>query len=234
MSGAYASLALNAVLKDIGDDRDRAYITKLVYGVIDDTVTCDYIIARVCAKPPKPSVKIVIRIGLYCIRHMDIPLYAATDNAVELTKAIGKGGVSGFVNAALRKGASVRLPQEGELSVCEYLSVTYGYPLWMVRTVVGDYGEVFARSMLSHPKNTLTHIRPNLTVTKSLAAGGDKSARKTKLGYYVTHSIMKNLAKNTFFVQSYASMLAVRAVDGLLADNARILDLCSAPGGKAV
>ena len=228
-SGAYASIALNDALRNVSDARDRAYITKLVYGVIEDSIAGDYIIGKICAKSPKPAVKIILKIGLYCIRRMNTPMHAAVNSAVELTRAVGKPDLRGFVNATLRKAAGVELPKRDEVPLNRYLSLTYGYPLWAVDMLTADYGEEFAEALISHKGDNLTHIRPNLSVTDKLNIEG---ARESGLGYYVTHDAIKKLNPAHYLVQSYASMQVCRAADG--ENPKRILDLCSAPGGKSV
>ena len=59
------------------------------------------------------------------IKYLEKKEYAVTKSVVELTKKLGKGAMSGFVNAFLRKFVkekdSVKLPEKTE----EYLSIKY-------------------------------------------------------------------------------------------------------------
>jgi 16S rRNA C967 or C1407 C5-methylase (RsmB/RsmF family) len=58
--------------------------------------------------------------------------YAVTDGAVELCKKLGKSGMSGFLNAILRKyikNPNIQFPNE-EIN---RLSVTYSYPVFAVK-----------------------------------------------------------------------------------------------------
>ena len=50
--GAYSSIELNRELRGIADERDRGYVSRLFYGVLDKSVQLDYIISarsRLCA-----------------------------------------------------------------------------------------------------------------------------------------------------------------------------------------
>ena len=88
--GAYSSLKLNETVKDLSDEKDRAFVTRLFYGVISKTTQFDYIISRLAPKKPKPVVTVVLRMGLYMLRYMNTPAYATIDTQVELIKKLGK------------------------------------------------------------------------------------------------------------------------------------------------
>ena len=217
IGGAYASLALDSALKSIADERDRSYITRVYYGVIEDNVKSEYIIAKLCAKKPKLSVAIILKIGIYCLFNMDMPDYAVVNNCVELARVVGKKEMSGFVNATLKKAKSIKLPDND-------FSIKYSYPRWAVDMLINDYGTEFAEALISYKDKKLTHIR----TTQKL----NLDAKASKLGYYITGGQLAQLPQNSYFVQSLASMIVCRTLDGVKLDN--ILDLCSAPGGKAV
>lgn len=237
MDNAYASLQLNQYLAEVKDEKDRAYISNLFYGVLEENVQLDYIIHKLVSKKPKTSVEVLIKIGLYHMRYMSTPSYAAINETVQLTKRVGKGGISGFVNAVLRKSDSVVLPSEGEVSEVEYLSATYSVPVWMCDKLIEQYGYEFSKEFLAYEPSKKTHIRFNSRVTSKKEFEQNLAKfdfSESKLGYYVTHNLLRSLEKSTFTTQSLASMIAVHCYLPTGLESPTVLDLCGAPGGKSI
>ena len=232
---AYASIALNSALKTC-DEGDKAYITRLFYGVLERSIYYDYVLSVFSEKRPKKSVATIIKMGYYMLENTDIPAYAAVDNTVKLCKAVGKEGASGFVNSALRKFAAPQLPPEGTL---ERLSVEYSYPLWLIRRLDKEHGYGFTIDMLSYEPIRNIHIRTNekLLSTEDFERKYEtvlSNAKRTPVGYYVPRKTLDKMDSRDYVVQSASSIAAVHAyLYG--ADKAeKILDVCAAPGGKSV
>lgn len=96
----YGSISLTGKLDEA---KNRDFVTRLVYGVLQNNVKYDYYIAQMTAKKPQNSAAILLKIGMYCIEGMDsMPDYAAVNNTVELSKEVGKQGSSGFINGVLK------------------------------------------------------------------------------------------------------------------------------------
>ncbi len=235
VDGAFSSIVLNDALKE--NRTEAPSITKLFYGVLDKSIQFDYLIDNAVAKRPKTSVRILLKMGLYMMRYMSVPDYAAVDKIVSLCKTVGKAGIAGFVNAFLRKNSELSLPSREEVDENTYLSVIYSYPKWAIEKLVEEYGSGFVEEFLSADINLYTHIRANITkidnteFDKKMQAIGYEN--KSKYGYYVTHNQLQQLKKSDYIIQSFPSMAAIYAlIDGLTIDNA--LDLCAAPGGKAI
>lgn len=110
--GAYSSVELDRTL-EYASENCRAKITALVYGVLDKSVTLDYVINKLTKKMPKTSLVILLKLGLYELLFGNIPAYAAVDKYVEIAKARMRG-TEGFVNAVLRAGAKFELPSAAE------------------------------------------------------------------------------------------------------------------------
>ena len=237
LDNAYASIQLNSYLADVKDERDRAFISNFFYGVLEKNVQLSYIVHSLTPKKPKVSIELLIKMGLYQMRYMSTPAYAAINKTVELTKAVGKGGVSGFVNAVLRKSESVVLPKEGEVSETKYLAVTYSVPEWICEKLIKQYGYDFTKEFLSWEPSKKTHIRHNnRVVSKEEFEKNLKNFdyKASKLGYYVTHNVQQALNKSTYTAQSLASMIAVHCYLPSCSEASTVLDLCGAPGGKSI
>ena len=85
------------------EEQYRARTVKIVYGVLENDGYFDFCIKHYAPKAPKLAVRILLKISLYMLLFMDKKRYMVTDCAVTLCKKLGKSGVSGFVNAFLRR-----------------------------------------------------------------------------------------------------------------------------------
>ena len=230
--GAFSTIVLNRVLKSAPLD-NKAYITNLFYGVLEKSIQLDYIISQTAKEKPQNAVAVVLKIGLYLLRHSTTPDFAAVNKTVELARLVGKIGVEGFVNAVLRKSKEIKLPSTNTL---HGLSVNASYPEWIIKKLTDDFDLDFAKAFVLYDKVIQTHIRPN---TKNISKEKFEEKyprmpkRATEFGYYVSHGLQKELQKTDYIIQSLGSM---RAIDYLVKGKQpkKILDLCAAPGGKSV
>ena len=98
--GAYANVALADALRGAEmAERDRRFLTELVYGTVKAGETLDVMIRRYVAdlKKAQPPIRELLRLGFYQIFFMDkIPSSAVCHTAVELAKKHGgKGAAKG-------------------------------------------------------------------------------------------------------------------------------------------
>lgn len=232
--GAYSSIELNRELREIPDERDRAYVSRLFYGVLDKSVQLDYILSKLTKKRPKPVVCIVIKTGIYMLRYMDEPSYAVVNTQTEIIKKLGKRELAGFVNAVLRASETVKLPIQAKDKAFE-LSVNYSVPEWIAKKLVEEYGYDFARDFLSSKLTDKTHVRVNeKEISKQSFKSLLPSAEESPCGFFVSYGELKKLNPSLYVVQSLASALAVECYASGAECGLKMLDLCAAPGGKAV
>lgn len=214
--------------------------TRLVYGTLEENVKIDYILSQLIEKKPQKSVLTLLKIGTYALLNLsDVPKFAIVSECVEVAKSNGKGGASGFINAVLKKVADGKysLPKESDEN---YLSVTYSKPQWFCDELEKQYGKEVARSILSAKSTTLEHIRINSRMaTESdvdfLLKKNKTDFKKSDVGGYIVKAndaVRHMFDKGLVTFQSPSSILAVKALG--VTDGAQILDICSAPGGKAV
>lgn len=213
--------------------------TRLVYGTLEENVKIDYILSQLIEKKPQKSVLTLLKIGTYALLNLsDVPKFAIVSECVEVAKSNGKGGASGFINAVLKKVADGKysLPKESDEN---YLSVTYSKPQWFCDKLEKQYGKEVARSILSAKSTTLEHIRINSRMaTESgvefLLKKNKTDIKKSDVGGYIVKAndtVRHMFDKGLVTFQSPSSILAVKALG--VTDGAQILDICSAPGGKA-
>ena len=105
-NNTYLNLTLNKYLKAVKDQRDKSFVSALVYGVVENRNLLDYYIASVSSVKLKKINKIVLnilRLGLCQTLFMSTPVSAACNTSVDLAKSNGQYKSAGFVNAILRK-----------------------------------------------------------------------------------------------------------------------------------
>ena len=99
--GAYASLALDAALKNCGlSGADRRLVSRLAYDTLDRLIYLDWALGQVMAKPDTDIKLInVLRLGACQILLEDrIPDSAATNLCVQLCVELGMPGLKGVCN----------------------------------------------------------------------------------------------------------------------------------------
>ena len=90
--GAYSNLVVDSILKDNPqlDDRDKAFLSNLVYGSLDRLMLIDYNLGLYLKQPSKklkPELHTILVLGAYQILFMDrVPDHAAVSESVELAK----------------------------------------------------------------------------------------------------------------------------------------------------
>ena len=233
---AFSTQELNRTLL-FANAKDKALVTKIVYGVLDCDIELDYIVNLHCQKA-KPKLKLYLKMGTYILKYLSMPVYAVVNDVVELVKVTKKRQLVGFVNATLKSIAKslqegIEYPQD-EL---EALSVKYSYPLWALKKLIKDYGKDVAKEIISYqlPKQNNCRVNTNLISTKDF----EKLLIDLKADYKQGHfencfSISGKLEVDTkyYTVQSTSSMYVCHALN--TSGKVSILDCCSAPGGKAV
>ncbi|MBR2988706.1 MAG: 16S rRNA (cytosine(967)-C(5))-methyltransferase RsmB [Clostridia bacterium] len=231
--GAYSGIALNEKLAEVKDKTDRAYITRLFYGVLAKEVQLDYIVGKLTTKRPKPIAVILIKIGLYQLRYMSQPDYAVIDTIVKLAGKIGKREIGGFINAVLRSSNSVVLPITDADKIKE-ISVNYYCPAWLVEKLIADYGVDFTQAFLSAEVSERTHIRINKGTVNEEEFVKSVNGKPSGVGYFVDYEKLKKYPPYAYAVQGKSSVLACRYYSIGVNKGDSVLDLCSAPGGKAM
>ncbi len=234
----YGSISLTGKL---GEAKNRDFVTRLVYGVLQNNVKYDYYIAQMTAKKPQNSAVILLKIGMYCIEGMDsMPDYAAVNNTVELSKEVGKQGSSGFINGVLKAFCRKKpaLPQDG----AQRLSVETSVPLWVVKQYIKQFGLQKTQEFLSCKPYELEHARINTLKT-------DIKGVEAKLDSVGAEYVEDPQCANCLFVRNgqkvrplfdaglitFQSQTSVKCCEiAGVKDGDEVLDMCAAPGGKSV
>ena len=103
----FSNLILDAELRRRElDGRDKAFASAIFYTVLEHRGTIDFILEQFLpkglAKLDAP-VREILRAAVAQARYMQVPVSAAVNEAVKLTRSFKKSSASGLVNAVLRK-----------------------------------------------------------------------------------------------------------------------------------
>jgi 16S rRNA (cytosine967-C5)-methyltransferase len=138
--GAYANLLLPQRLAASRlDDRDRRFVTDLVYGTTRMRRACDHLVDRFVEREPAPELRTLLRLGAYQLAFTRVPPHAAVSRTVALAPARARG----FVNAVLRRvaAAPVEWPDD---------ATRLSYPDWIVERLTAELGRDDAIAALEH------------------------------------------------------------------------------------
>jgi len=249
--GAYSNLALNHAIREqqLGG-LDSAFVSALVYGVLERQITLDYIIkqySKIPLRKIESRTKIILRMGLYQLLFMDkVPASAAVNESVNLAKRQKLQKSAGFINGILRSVTRTDPPYSlpDQKDKIYYYSIKYSVPQELVRLWLNSYGELNAEKLLESLSgrpalyarvNTLKTDREALK--QQLSAEGvtceETSILPNALSLSGTGAIERLSAYKSgwFHIQDLSSQLCVDFLSPKPRDI--LLDICSAPGGKA-
>ncbi len=224
--------------------RDAAFATELAAGTIRRQGTYDAVLAACTDRPlatTAAKVLDVLRLGCHQLLGMRVAPHAAISTSVDLVRSEVGPGPSGFVNAVLRKVSAHDL-DTWLIRIDADRATRYSHPQWIVDalaealTEAGGEDEIDALLAADNAPPAVTLVaRPGRSTPDELrgeptpyspygvtSAGGDPGA-------------VPAVAEGRAGVQDEGSQLVALAlaaapVDG---DDARWLDLCAGPGGKA-
>jgi 16S rRNA (cytosine967-C5)-methyltransferase len=113
--------------------RDRAFVTELVYGTVRMQRAVDWVIHPHLRRRPDPDVRAALRLGTYQLGWLKTPAHAAVSATVD---ALG-GPARGFANAVLRRVAEQAAAGP---PVWPDDATRLSYPDWIVERLEADVG----------------------------------------------------------------------------------------------
>lgn len=248
---SYAQLSLKSALEEM-EQRDKALATEIFYGTLKYQIQLDYYLnqyAKTPVKKMKPLIRNILRLSLYQMLHMDkIPVSAVINEAVKIVKKRKMQGLSGFVNGVLRQidrdKETLQLPDSQKYPV-QYLAIHYAFPEWLIKMWLADYGQVETekicealnkRAIVCGRYNSLRGEREE-TQALLLKEGFEiQPGQLLEEAFYLKK--VNSLQNSTSFqegrwtVQDESAMLVAHVVQPQ--PGQKILDMCSAPGGKSM
>lgn len=248
---AYSNISLNRNIDYSLSTIDNLFIREIVYGVLENRLFLDWIIkkfSKIKFNKISPIIKEILRMGIYQIYFMSkVPDRAAIYESVKLAKKYSHKGTHGFVNGILRSVQrnrdKIELP-DSKKSPLQYLSIKYSHPIWMVEGWVKDFGYKFTEEL-----SIANNSKPKLNIrVNTLKINGEELVKRLqnkgleveKTKYADDGLIIKNpvniteleeFKKGYFQIQDESSMLVAQIMNPK--KGSLVVDVCSAPGGKA-
>ncbi|MGD6885720.1 16S rRNA (cytosine(967)-C(5))-methyltransferase RsmB [Staphylococcus shinii] len=243
---AYSNIIINEVLSNNELNRaDKSLFTELVYGTLKRKYTLDYFLKPFVQTKLKGWVRQLLWMSIYQYAYLDkIPEHAIIHEAVEIAKYKGGPHNGNVVNGILRNMMRSELPDFTEITDDKKrIAIEYSLPKWLVDHWVTHFGlektEEIAQSFLDKVSTT---VRVNLTRITV-----DEAVRRLTDDDYIVeldkeidtclHISGKPIIESRLFkdglvsIQDKSSMFVGEIMS--LTEGDKVLDACSAPGGKA-
>jgi len=246
--GAYASALLATLDQEMRHD-DRALTNELVLGVLRRQLWLDRVSEHFAGRAIENldvAVRLALRLGLYQLRFLSrIPESAAVNESVNLVHVARLRSAASFVNAVLRRATREvdYDPAANESDPVARTAVETSHPAWLIERWVQVYGteaEAFARAnnepapvafrltrRAGEPKRILDEIRAAGAVLEPSRLVAD--AWRVKGGSEVLQTLSH---RGEVYLQDEASQLVASLVE--VKAGERVLDVCAAPGSKAL
>ena len=235
--GAYSNIVLEKGLKAV-ESKDKGFVSRLVYGVIERRLSLDYAINKFLNGKTKPKVKILLYIGAYQVLYMDkIPDAVAVYETVSLCDNIGLSYYKKLINAVLHR----IIDYKTEFDVIDDLSIKYSCPQHLINMWTKMYGEDNVVDILESINNrppvfaipNSKYVDAEELYYELFSAGIDCELFNdvVKINSSFDLSGLKAFNDGLFYIEDYSSYSCAKALDAEPDDV--VLDLCSAPGGKA-
>ncbi|MBP5416194.1 MAG: 16S rRNA (cytosine(967)-C(5))-methyltransferase RsmB [Clostridiales bacterium] len=245
----YSNLVLKQELAGSSlSSQDRSFVTAMVYGTITRVYTIDALLAPYLKREIDKldaSVRTCLRMGAWQVLFAyGVKDYAAVSATVDLARDVCPKGSETMVNAVLRKVAKEGSEKLANIPVKKD-NIRYSLKSEITGCLIKWYGREKAESImeafLTIPKVT---IRPNPlkvpdtdTLVKELAEDSIRAEKDALLpeaadilGNSMDISDSASYRDGHFSVQSLSAMLVGRIASP--EENWKVLDTCSAPGGK--
>lgn len=235
-NGAYSNIAVEKGLTEV-EAKDKAFVSRLVYGVTERKITLDYFIDKFLNSKTKPKVRILLYLGAYQILFMDkVPDAVAVYETVELADLIGLSYYKKLINAVLHK----IIDNKDELENTEDLSIKFSCPPHLINMWKKMYGEEKTLSILKVVNNRPPVFAiPNRKFVDEgelqyefLDAGIDCEVYNdvVKINSSFDLSNIKAFKDGLFYIEDFSSYSCAKALD--CTNGETVLDICAAPGGK--
>ncbi len=226
------------------EKQDRAFITRLTEGTLEYLIQLDAVLdqfSKVKVKKMKPVVRTILRMSVYQLLYMErVPDSAVCNEAVNLAKKRKFQELSGFINGVLRA-----IARKKDSLVFSEPHIRLSLPQWMLSMWEESYGKETAERIGA----AFLAERPLTVRCNETRALVEKTAKDLKAqGIQVEQSLFGTAILNIrgydyleqveafrdgrITVQDESSALA-GLVSGVKPGDF-VLDVCSAPGGKAL
>jgi 16S rRNA (cytosine967-C5)-methyltransferase len=218
------------------DSRNRNFVRMMVTTAVRRSGQIDDIMRRGFSDPKQkmspPIVGFIFHLAIAQIVFMNVADHAAVNTSVDLTSRNGATRAKGFMNAVLRK-----VVQNGKNWTTEQDIARLNTPNWLLDIWTKDYGDAQA---LEIAQASVCEAALDITIADPIDR--DKWAEFLECTALPSGSLRRQesamipelagFEEGGWWVQDASAALPVRLMGDLL--NKDVIDLCAAPGGKAL
>ena len=222
---------------------DQPMLRQILYGTLRHYFSLDFICKKLLRKSFKKSdnnLKILIIIGIYLLEFSRIPSHAAVKNTVDTLKLIKKDWAKGVINAVLR--GFIRQREGLKNSIKGDMVSLYEHPEWFISLCRDNWKDQWREILLAN--NTQSPLTLRINTQKTKRKDYIELLEKSKISAHATEfssdgitldkacavDILPGFLEGYVSVQDEAAQLSAELM--ACRPGERILDACSAPGGK--
>lgn len=239
LSGRNLNLALEELRPHHFTPQQRAIAQDLSFGALRWLTRLEALLAQLLEKPlSEENVHDLLLVALYQLEYSKNAPHAVVDNAVQAAAQLKKPWAKGLVNAVLRnflrrrEALLARLPAD--------FSIRQSWPAWWVEVLQKQYPQDWERILTTgntRPPMTLRVNRRKASTQDALRLLAEAGLSATALGE--TGLLLEKpcpvdklpgFFEGLVSLQDFGAQQAALLLD--VKDGMRVLDACSAPGGK--
>lgn len=234
--------SLTEALEPYQTHPQKSLISELCYGVCRFYYGLKPLLTLLLSKPLKAKdndIELVLLMGLYQLKFMRLKDFAVVNETVKLVSQTKKIWAKGLINGVLRQ--YIRQAESLHKQLADNLEFQYGHPGWLLE-LFKEYQLPLESICHANNQKAPIYLRVNthkISIADYIAALSkleievELSPEKTgalKLISKVNVAELPYFQQGYVFVQDLAAQMASELLD--LQNGTRVLDACSAPGGK--
>jgi 16S rRNA (cytosine967-C5)-methyltransferase len=240
--GAY----LDKVLPELRHSKLNADLAEfLLRGMIDHRLELFWAAGRVYPRFDNfpPRMRALLLLSIFQLRYTDVPASLVVNEAVDAVRKLKLNRLTGAANAGLRKPQIMEDPVADDFSsLQDYLAVRTSLPVWILEILMQDYPDVdpliMAEGFAASRKPWLRRVRQSYSLQKLQLESAENGIELQQSRWSELYFQPRNKAPAAIAAVRRGDLIvhdvsAAAAVELLAPDpGARVLDGCSAPGGK--
>ncbi|NOX09036.1 MAG: 16S rRNA (cytosine(967)-C(5))-methyltransferase RsmB [Gammaproteobacteria bacterium] len=244
VDGRSLSDVLAAGMERLIRQKERALVQEIVYGVLRWQPRLDVLLGKLLHKPFKKkdrALHSLLLVGLYQLAYMKVASHAVVNETVQVTRELGFSWATKLVNAILRNYQRNRVDLDAELDQDDISC--WAHPQWLLQALRKDWPDCWqaiAEANNQYPPMAL-RVNEQKVAVESYRDKLQQQEVKADLHRYAGQALclehalavesLPGFDQGWVSVQDPAAQIAASLLD--VQPGMRVLDACSAPGGKA-